>query len=93
MGQRDATCTDPHHAGYGSHAYHHPAVVDILLIVALQAAFERQTLKPVFHLIGYRLWVLKIIGYGLCVNLIQRAEPHLIRVQRRVDGQLIAPVL
>jgi hypothetical protein len=25
--------------------------------VALQAAFERQTLKPVFHLIGYRLWV------------------------------------
>ena len=25
--------------------------------VALQVAFERQTLKPVFHLIGYRLWV------------------------------------
>jgi hypothetical protein len=25
-------------------------------VVALQFAFERQTLKPVFHLIGYRLW-------------------------------------
>jgi hypothetical protein len=25
--------------------------------VALQVAFERQTLKPVFHSIGYRLWV------------------------------------
>jgi hypothetical protein len=25
-------------------------------VVALQVAFERQTLKPVFHLIGYRLW-------------------------------------
>jgi hypothetical protein len=25
--------------------------------VALRVAFERQTLKPVFHLIGYRLWV------------------------------------
>jgi hypothetical protein len=25
--------------------------------VAVQVEFERQTLKPVFHLIGYRLWV------------------------------------
>jgi hypothetical protein len=25
--------------------------------VALQVAFERQILKPVFHSIGYRLWV------------------------------------
>jgi hypothetical protein len=25
--------------------------------VALQVAFERQTLKPVFHLIVVRLWV------------------------------------
>jgi hypothetical protein len=25
--------------------------------VAVQVAFERQTLKPVFHLIGYSLWV------------------------------------
>jgi hypothetical protein len=32
--------------------------------VALQVAFERQILKPVFHLIGYRLWVWKVIGYG-----------------------------
>jgi hypothetical protein len=44
--------------------------------VAVQVAFERQTLKPVFHLIGYRLWVYKTIGYGLCVNLIQPAPPH-----------------
>jgi hypothetical protein len=28
-----------------------------LRCVVLQVAFERQTLKPVFHLIGYRLWV------------------------------------
>jgi hypothetical protein len=26
-------------------------------VVALQVAFESQILKPVFHLIGYRLWV------------------------------------
>jgi hypothetical protein len=25
--------------------------------VALQVEFERQILKPAFHLIGYRLWV------------------------------------
>jgi hypothetical protein len=25
--------------------------------VALQVPFERQILKPVFHLIGFRLWV------------------------------------
>jgi hypothetical protein len=29
----------------------------VLHAVALQVAFERQILKPVFHLIGYRLWV------------------------------------
>jgi hypothetical protein len=28
-----------------------------LRAVALQVAFKRQILKPVFHLIGYRLWV------------------------------------
>jgi hypothetical protein len=44
--------------------------------VALHVAFERQTLKPVFHLIGYRLWLCKAIGYGLWVNLRQPAEPH-----------------
>jgi hypothetical protein len=26
-------------------------------VVALQVEFERQILKPVFHLIGFRLWV------------------------------------
>jgi hypothetical protein len=31
--------------------------VDAALAVALQVAFERQTLKPIFHLIGYRFWV------------------------------------
>jgi hypothetical protein len=30
---------------------------DMRRFVALQVAFERQTLKSVFHLIGYRLWV------------------------------------
>jgi hypothetical protein len=28
-----------------------------LRVVALQVAFERETLKPVFHLMGVRLWV------------------------------------
>jgi hypothetical protein len=50
-----------------------------ILAVALQVAFERQILKPVFHLIGYGLWV----------NLIQRAEPHLAQIRnlRRVRTQ------
>jgi hypothetical protein len=56
-------------------------------VVALQAAFERQILKPLFHLIGYRLWVLKVIGYGLWVNLIQPAEPHRVIVHVQ-DGDL-----
>jgi hypothetical protein len=30
---------------------------DDRLDVALQVAFERPTFKPVFQLIGYRLWV------------------------------------
>jgi hypothetical protein len=30
---------------------------DDTLGVALQVEFERQILKPVFHLIGFRLWV------------------------------------
>jgi hypothetical protein len=46
------------------------------LCSAAGCVLERQTLKPVFHFIGYRLWVWKAIGYGLWVNLIQRAEPH-----------------
>jgi hypothetical protein len=39
--------------------------------VALQVAFGKANLKNrFFHLIGYRLWVLKSIGYGSWVNLI-----------------------
>jgi hypothetical protein len=60
MGQLDSTCSAPlrleHDAGDAvrdedehDHDSHRG--------VALQVAFERQTLKPVFHLIGYRLWV------------------------------------
>jgi hypothetical protein len=38
--------------------YHRGALYrEVLLGVALQDAFERQSLKPVFHLIGFRLWV------------------------------------
>ena len=29
----------------------------VVHVVALQVEFERHILKPVFHLIGYRLWV------------------------------------
>jgi hypothetical protein len=36
---------------------HERQVRAAVLVVALQVAFERQTLKPVFHFIGYRLWV------------------------------------
>jgi hypothetical protein len=39
--------------GFRSHAHSS----SVSHSVALQVAFERQTLKPVFHLIGYRLWV------------------------------------
>jgi hypothetical protein len=58
MGQLDSTCSAP------------PRQVpeELLLLdgvlqrqviqdVAVQVAFEWQTLKPVFHFIGYRLWV------------------------------------
>jgi hypothetical protein len=46
-GQLDKkTCTAP---PVPKHCQHHD--------VALQVAFERQTLKSGFHLIGYRLWV------------------------------------
>jgi hypothetical protein len=55
-------------SSYGSNAFdlydpvqpHHAKAVPVhaaVLDVALQVAFERQTLKLVFHLIGYRLWV------------------------------------
>jgi hypothetical protein len=67
MGQLDSTCRALPHV---VHAHHLAVVVQVadpprrrlplrrsLRVVALQVAFERQTLKPVFHLIGYRLWV------------------------------------
>jgi hypothetical protein len=91
MVQLDSTCsapprrTFPFHESSGdtsSIARTAPAVASALSnsaafpVVALQVAFERQILKPVFHLIGFRLWVRKAIGYGLWVNLIQPAEPH-----------------
>jgi hypothetical protein len=46
--------------------------------VALQVAFEKQTLKPVFHLIGYRLWVMGLKGYRLWVmgQLDSTCRPH-----------------
>jgi hypothetical protein len=33
------------------------AVTPAYLVVALQVEFETQILKPVFYLIGFRLWV------------------------------------
>jgi hypothetical protein len=43
--------------------------------VALQVAFEKANFETGFsHLIGYRLWVLKGIGYGLWVNLILNVQ-------------------
>jgi hypothetical protein len=42
-------------AGQRAAAVH--CLVLVLHVVALQVEFERQTLKPVFHLIGFRLWV------------------------------------
>jgi hypothetical protein len=39
-------------------------------------------------LIGYRLWVWKAIGYGLWVNLIQRAEPHRFAILQPVETRL-----
>jgi hypothetical protein len=51
MGQLDSTCSAPPYRLNACHS-------DLLIQgVALQVAFERQTLKPVFQLIGYRLWV------------------------------------
>jgi hypothetical protein len=45
MGQLNSTCSAPlRHQGA------------LRRTVALQVAFERQTLKAVFHLIGVRLW-------------------------------------
>jgi hypothetical protein len=49
--------------GQGESAVRRPAAVPRQLgdlrrhDVALQVEFERRILKPVFHLIGFRLWV------------------------------------
>jgi hypothetical protein len=54
MGQLDSTAVQPPHLD---------GERDVVRVarkrrgVALQIAIERQTLKPVFRLIGYRLWV------------------------------------
>jgi hypothetical protein len=56
------------------------AITSACRVVALQVAFERQPLKPIFHLVGFRLRVWKVIGYGMWVNLIQPAEPHRVSV-------------
>jgi hypothetical protein len=65
MGQLDSTCSAPPHEVELAVVERLPQRVAHLeadvfqssLGVALQVAFERQTLKPVFHLIEYRLWV------------------------------------
>jgi hypothetical protein len=49
MGQMNSTCRAPPRELAAERAGH--------LGLALQVEFERQTLKPVFHLIGFRLWV------------------------------------
>jgi hypothetical protein len=49
MGQGESTRTRPRLV--------RAMLQDVRLVVALQVEFERQTLKPVFHFIGYRLWV------------------------------------
>ena len=56
MGQLDSTCRAPPQVAKarGEHAADEQVAHRD---VALQVAFERQTLKPVFHLIGVRLWV------------------------------------
>jgi hypothetical protein len=63
MGQHDSTCRAPprvRSAGRGGGRAGDALrlrVVRERRVVALQVAFERKTLKPVFHLIRYRLWV------------------------------------
>jgi hypothetical protein len=51
MGQLDSNMQSPTSSRL-SHSWR-----STLRAVALHVAFERETLKPVFHLIGYRLWV------------------------------------
>jgi hypothetical protein len=46
----------PHQRGAGARREPHPRP-DVGLVVALQVEFEREIMKPVFRLIGFRLWV------------------------------------
>jgi hypothetical protein len=66
MGQLDSTCRAPPRenrraqqrltpAADSSHRGKQPD--QLARGVALQVAFEKQTLKPIFYLVGYRLWV------------------------------------
>jgi hypothetical protein len=53
MGQLDSNVQSP-----TSNEGSPPAGSGVFFLdVALQVAFERRILKPVFHLIDYRLWV------------------------------------
>jgi hypothetical protein len=54
MGQLDSTCRAPL---VSMKMACERLLCAFIPVVALQVAFERQTLKPGFHLIGYRLWV------------------------------------
>jgi WD40 repeat protein len=57
-GTRGGTLQSTLHRNLTSHFIHMARrLFFISRHVALQVAFERQTLKPVFHLIGFRLWV------------------------------------
>jgi hypothetical protein len=55
MGQLNSTCRAPPRV----QAPDEDGAVAVVapLHVALQVAFERQTLKPVFRLMGFRLWI------------------------------------
>ena len=63
MGQLDSNVQRPtvlqhqHGEDLRGHGRQPQAEVVVHRCVALQVEFERQNLKPVFHLIGYRLWV------------------------------------
>jgi hypothetical protein len=76
--QLNSTCTAPHLA-LGHHA---------LPAVAVQVAFERQTLKPVFHLIGARVETTWVPGaFQLWVRGSQQlVQPHSGGERARLDG-------
>jgi hypothetical protein len=62
MGQLDSTCRAPPRGFPLRQRARRAEARDVQHVlrtraVALQVEFERQILKPVFHLIGFRLWV------------------------------------